>query len=124
MELDSAPISTLKLAGGALDASFPVSFEETFTALDALGRMDIEPDGFFVHSGEDSKGRWQIDGHLFDFGGRLHRLELSGHCPQEVFDQLLSCIGWPDTAVVFELIREGLLLDELTFRRAIFERQS
>ncbi len=120
VELSGVSTATLNLQGRPLDASLPVSFEQAFDALEALGRMDIEPDGFFVHSGEDAEGRWQLDGHLFDFGDRLYRVELSGRCPPEVLDRLLGCIGWPDTAVVFELIQEGVLLDEPAFRQAVY----
>ena len=109
-------VQTLSLAGRLLDARFPVSFEEAAEALEGLHRMDFEPDGFFVFSGEHEGARWQVNGHLFDFDERLHRVQLHGACPAEALDRLLRCFGWPETPVVFELEREGLLLDEATFR--------
>jgi hypothetical protein len=108
-------LATVKAA--ALDAFLPVTFEESVAALGRLPRLDAEPDGFFVIAGDDDRGRWQVDGHLFDFGDRLHRVELHGECPAEAFDALLRCVGWPGAPLAFELVREGVALDESSFRR-------
>ena len=105
------------LQAAAWDAFLPVTFEQVLTALIALPRMDAEPDGFFVIAGDDQDRRWQVDGHLFDFGDRLHRVELHGECPVAMFDDLLRCFGWPATPLAFELVREGVTLDEAAFRR-------
>ncbi len=94
----------------------PLTFEQAIAALAQLPRMDAEPDGFFVVAGDHEGQRWQVDGHLFDFDGRLHRVELHGACPSETFDALLGCIGWPQTPLAFELVREGIALDERGFR--------
>jgi hypothetical protein len=104
------------LRAAAFEASFPVTFEATFEALLALPRLDAEPDGFFVIAGDHQGRRWQHDGHLFDFDNRLHRVELHGECPAEALDGLLRCFGWPATPVVFELVSEGVALDEGAFR--------
>jgi hypothetical protein len=70
-----------------------------------------------VISGNDEAGRrWQVDGHLFDFAGRLQRVELHGHCPPAAFDDLLRCLGWPEQSLKFEMVREGQTLDEEHFR--------
>jgi len=80
--------------------------------------MVFESDGSWVWSGDDQQGnRWQVDGHLFDFDDRLHRVELHGECPPEQFDRLLACLGWPATELTFELVRAGTQLDEADFRR-------
>ena len=80
--------------------------------------MIFEPDGSFVVSGDDeNQCRWQVDGHLFDFSGRLQRYELHGHCPAKVFDALLNCVGWPEQQLMFETVLEGLKLDERDFRK-------
>jgi hypothetical protein len=83
--------------------------------------MIFEPDGSFVWAGESDGARWQVDGHLFEiyFDGRpeLHRLELHGQSPREVFDELLLCVGWPEARLVFELVMEGVALDEANFRK-------
>ncbi|WP_428307391.1 hypothetical protein [Lacipirellula sp.] len=101
----------------AFDAFLPVTFEEAYAQLAKLPRIDIEPDGFFVISGDAKGERWQLDGHLFDFGDRLHRVEVHGDCPAESLDAILKCIGWPAASLVFELVREGVALDEANFRR-------
>jgi hypothetical protein len=101
-------------------ASFAVTWEEAATTLERLPRMIFEPDGSFVVSGDDADGqRWQVDGHLFDFEGRLHRVELHGSCPPETFDDLLRCVGWPAQPLAFEMVREGVTLDEHELRRRI-----
>lgn len=100
----------------AFDAYLPVSFEQAIDALNKLARLDSEPDGFFVIAGDHAGRRWQVDGHLFDFGGRLHRMEIHGECPPEAFDGMLRCIGWPPTPLAFELVMEGVALDEAAFR--------
>ncbi len=101
---------------------FTCTWEEVATALETLPRMIFEPDGSWIWSGGVGRDRWQVDGHLFDFAGRLHRVELHGECPSEAFDQLLRCIGWPDTTLLFEQVREGVRLDEAEFRRRTASR--
>jgi len=32
------------------------------------------------------------------------------------FDELLHSLGWPETPLVFQLVREAVLLDETEFR--------
>jgi len=97
---------------------FQVTWEQVAESLEALPRMIFEPDGSWIWSGGVSADRWQIDGHLFDFEDRLHRVELRGHCPEEAFDQLLKCFGWPETKLTYEQVLEGVTLDEKEFRRA------
>jgi hypothetical protein len=100
-------------------AHFAFTWEDAATRLECLPRMIFELDGSFVISGDDADGRrWQVDGHLFDFEDRLHRVELHGHCPPAAFDELLRCVGWPDQKLAFEMVREGTTLDEELFRRA------
>jgi len=101
----------------AFDAYLPVTFEQALDALMQLPRLDAEPDGFFVIAGDDYDIRWQVDGHLFDFDDRLHRVELHGACPPDAFDALLACFGWPATPLAFELVMEGVALDEHAFRQ-------
>jgi hypothetical protein len=97
---------------------FAVTWEEAAMQLEHLPRMIFELDGSFVISGDDAGGRrWQVDGHLFDFDGRLHRVELHGQCPPEAFDNLLRCVGWPTQPLKFEMVLEGVMLEEHEFRR-------
>ena len=105
------------LRAQTFDAFLPVTFEEAYAALALLPRIDIEPDGFFVISGDLDGRRWQLDGHLYDFGDRLHRVELHGDCPAESLDVILACIGWPATPLAFELVMEGVPLAEPAFRQ-------
>jgi hypothetical protein len=98
------------------EAGFASTWEDAATLLESLPRMIFEPDGSFVISGGVHESRWQVDGHLFDFAGRLHRIELHGSCPQESFDALLACVGWPRQSLVFELVREGMSVNEQVFR--------
>jgi hypothetical protein len=98
-------------------ASFVVTWEEVAARLERLPRMIFELDGSFVISGDDpDAGRWQVDGHLFEFAEHLHRVELHGRCPAAAFDDLLRSVGWPAQALVFEMVREGMTLGEDTFR--------
>jgi hypothetical protein len=100
----------------AFDAFLPVTFEQAAAELGKLPRIDAEPDGFFVIAGEQDQRRWQVDGHLFDFNDQLHRMELHGECPPADFDALLQCVGWPETPLAFELVREGVAVEEPAFR--------
>ena len=112
------------------EASFDCTWEDAATELEQLPRMIFELDGSFVISGEHQRAkragaspppsetstRWQVDGHLFDFAGRLHRLELRGECPPAAFKELLRCVGWPRQPLIFEMVREGVTVDERSFR--------
>lgn len=98
------------------EAGFASTWEDAATLLEQLPRMIFEPDGSFVVSGGVRETRWQVDGHLFDFAGRLHRLELHGNCPPESFDSLLRCVGWPVQPLRFELVRAGVTISESEFR--------
>ncbi|MBI2823306.1 MAG: hypothetical protein HYX69_01295 [Planctomycetia bacterium] len=108
---------TLQLSPEGLATAFPVSFEAAAAALARLPRMYIEPDGSFVWVSPATSDRcWQVDGVLYDRDGRLLFVDLKGTCPAEQFDRLLSACGWPGTAVMIQLTREAVFLDEATFR--------
>ena len=129
--IERAPVSLrdeqlekLVTAGGApllFDAPLEVTWERVAEQLEALPRMIFEPDGSFVWSGEAAGERWQVDGHLFEqnfaSGPRLHRLELHGQCPHAQLEQLLDTVRWPHAKLVFELVVEGVALDDENFRR-------
>ena len=99
---------------------FACTWEEAAEALQRLPRMLFELDGSFVVSGGVGPTRWQVDGHLFDFEDRLYRIELHGHCPMTALDGLLGCVGWPEVALEFEMVREGVTLDERAFRQSVW----
>ena len=98
------------------------SFEEVGEQLSQLARLYFEPDGSFVWVGEGEEeqstagSRWQVDGNLYDLNGQLLYVELKGHCPPEMFDELLRACGWPEQPVMFQLLRHALYLDESSFR--------
>ncbi len=79
--------------------------------------MFVEPDGSFVWVSSADEPRWQVDGNLFDRNGRLLLVDLKGTCDERRFDELLSVLGWPETPLVFELVREAVFVGEDTFRQ-------
>lgn len=117
VSLRGQALPTLDPAALLSGTPYTCSFEEASESLAQLLRMDIEPDGYFVCAGECDGKRWQIDGHLFDRADRLWRVDLKGSCPVEMFDNLLACFRWPATELVFQLVQEGVTLEEPVFRR-------
>jgi hypothetical protein len=121
IELRRAPTPTLIVPPAALANPFALTFEETVTNLERLERMFVEPDGSFVWvsptagTGQEDPS-WQLDGNLYDRNGRLLLVDLKGNCTPVAFDELLGCVGWPATGVMFELAREAVFLAEAEFR--------
>lgn len=97
-------------------ASLGVSFETMQQRLAALPRTDCEPDGFFLVTGHAGDVFWRLNGHMHELRGSMYRVELNGECPEATLDQVLGALGWPDTELAFELVREGVTLDERAFR--------
>lgn len=98
---------------------FTCTWEQSAAQLEALPRMIFEPDGSWIWSGEVAGQQWHVNGHLFDFAHRLHRVELHGWCPADQFDRLLACFGWPQVAIFYEMVRAGVQLTENEFRQAM-----
>ena len=118
IELAGRSLATLSVRHDALATPFGITFEEASERLSQLPRAFIEPDGsFFWGSPAGEQPAWQVDGNLFDRNGRLVFVDLRGGCPPEEFDRLLAVFGWPQTPLVFQLVREAVLLDEAEFRR-------
>jgi hypothetical protein len=118
IELDRGRFRTLAVPHEALATPFAISFEEGAAAIERLERMYFEPDGSFVWaSGQNDLPKWQVEGNLFDRGGRLLFVDLKGSCPGAEFDRFLSALGWPGTCVMFQLARAAVFLDEAEFRR-------
>lgn len=109
--------SALVIEPVGLATPFAASFEEAGERLQALPRMYFEPDGSFVWVSNAGGPAWQVDGVLYDRGGRLQHVDLKGTCPAAEFDGLLAALGWPATPVMFQLVREAVFLDEAEFRR-------
>lgn len=123
-EVGLAPVQIHGLELACLDSraltrenTFDLRFEEVQTRLSRLPRTDVEPDGFFVQTGEQVGRFWRLQGHLFDLNARLWRVDLSGQCPQGSFDAVLEVIGWPATELVFQLVPHGVTIGEGDFRR-------
>jgi hypothetical protein len=109
---------TLAISPAAVpEVRFGCSFESAIEQLSQLDRMYCEPDGSFVWVSAQGVPPWQVDGNLYDRDDRLIFVDLKGACPAVEFDRLLNCLGWPETPVVFQLVREAVWLDEPEFRR-------
>jgi hypothetical protein len=119
VELNGISVTPLQSTSGApltyID-SLPLSFEQVYEALLRIERLDAEPDGFFILAGGAGETHWSVSGHLYDFDGRLHRMELHGACPQESFDALLACLGAPAPSLTFELVEQGAALSASDFQ--------
>jgi hypothetical protein len=118
LNLGGPTFATLSVTPETLaGTSFDSSFEEAAACLARLERMYCEPDGSFVWVSAQAETVWQVDGNLYDRAGRLLFVDVKGTCPQEDFDRLLNCFGWPRRKVMFQLVREAVLLEERAFRR-------
>jgi hypothetical protein len=116
-QLAGRTVETLAVEPAALAGSlFDCDFETALAKLSALERMYCEPDGSFVWTSTSGEPAWQVDGNLYDRAGRLSHVDAQGNCPSARFDQLLAALGWPATALVFELKREAVVLEEAVFR--------
>lgn len=117
--LRNLELATLESPGGGppdLLKPLPVSFETLQERIAQLPRADIEPDGFFLVTGGKHDTFWRLNGHMYEFDGQMHRVELNGQCPSETLDAVLMAIGWPECELVFQLVMEGVTLDEVNFR--------
>ena len=104
--------------GEAAAAPLAVTYEVAAAELGKLPRLFLEPDGSFVWTGNTADSmHWQVDGNLIDRGDVLAYVELRGSCPSEQFDVLLRALGWPETPLTFQLLKQGVLLDESAFRQ-------
>ncbi len=106
-------LPTLQLSHEQLNRPFPVSFEEASERLEQFERMFFEPDGSFVWVGNspDASSRWQLDGVLYDHGGRVAHLELKGTAPSEAVQQLLDALGDDSTEFVLQSVRQATFVD-------------
>ncbi len=109
-------VNTLVVSREAVAATFDKSFEEVAEQLNRWPRMFIEPDGSFVWVAPQGEAPWQVDGVLYDRAGRLLYVELKGNCPEAEFDRFLAACGWPQAAVMFQLLRAAVFVDEQEFR--------
>ena len=99
-----------------------IGFDEAIERLSRLDRMYAEPDGSFVWTSPREGLWWQVDGNAFDKDGRVLLADLKGSCPTADFDRLLAAFGWPEQAMMMQLVRPAVFLDEPTFRRHALSR--
>ena len=95
-----------------------VTFDEALEGLKQVPGIFIEPDGSFFRASRSEEESWQVEGNLYDQGAQLAYVELKGSCPEERLDEFLRPLGWPETPLTFQLVREGLCLSEAEFRQA------
>jgi hypothetical protein len=118
VELGGQSIATLRIAPEKLgQTTLECSFEDALAALARLERMYCEPDGSFVWVSSDRDEPWQVDGVVYDGGPRAAFVDVKGTCPADQFDRLLQALGWPQTRLMFQLVRAAVFLDETEFRR-------
>jgi len=108
---------TLAVEHAQIVVPLQVGFDDAFARLGGLERMFAEPDGSFVWTSPREGLSWQVDGNAFEKEGRVLLVDLKGSCPPEAFDRLLAAFGWPGEAVMLQLVKPGVFLDEATFRR-------
>jgi hypothetical protein len=113
---------TLRVPSSLQAEPMAISFDEALARMEQIHGCAMEPDGALLWAGEGDGRRWQIDGNLYDLGGRVVFLQLTGTCPSVAFDALLECLGWPNEPVMMELVRASVFLDEGVFRRHAAER--
>jgi hypothetical protein len=102
----------------AASPPWSVTFDEAYGALEHVPGLFIEPDGSFFLVSRPGEPLWQVEGNLFDRGPSLAHVEMKGSCPEERLDGLLQPLGWPQTALMFQMAREGTQLSEAEFRKA------
>lgn len=107
---------TLAVPHEALVVPMMMGFDDAFVRLGRLERMYAEPDGSFVWASPREGLSWQVDGNAFEKDGRVLLVDLKGSCPAPEFDRLLESFGWPEQAMMMQLVRSAVFLDERTFR--------
>lgn len=100
-------------------SQFELSFEHAFERLELLPRMFVELDGSFVWSGHQGAVRWQIDGMLYDRAGRLQRVELAGHAPRKIWEQLLDVFGPPLDGLTIHCLQQQRFIDVAEFLKRV-----
>jgi hypothetical protein len=115
--LASQAVETLTVPCDSQADLMRVSFDEGLERLANLPGCYVEPDGSIVWVGGEGDARWQVDGNLYERGGRVMFATLTGSCPPAVFDRLLGCFGWPEQKLMMELLRAAVFVSEEAFRR-------
>jgi hypothetical protein len=111
-------VSPLALAPGDW-LPLAVTFEQVAAALEVLPRMYFEPDGSFVWVAPEGEPHWQLDGQLQDRGAQLDYVELKGTCAEAACAQLWEILRGDAPRLVFQLVAEGVFVDEATATRLL-----
>lgn len=98
------------LATNISQTQFQVSFEQVAERLRQFERLDFEMDGSFVCAGVAAGEAWQLDGMLYDYAGRLQRIELKGSCPLSAWQALLLSVAPSPDVVVAHLLDHQCLV--------------
>ena len=102
----------------AAQGAWDVTFDRALAKLEAVPRMYTEPDGsWLLVSAVGETPRWQMEGNLYDGGEQLAYCDLKGTCPMATWESLLRCFGWPEQAVLLQLTKEAVFLEEADFRQ-------
>lgn len=121
LSIDGRPLTQLVVSPEQLHTPLALSFEEASQQLHDLPRLFLEPDGSFVWVSEAIVGgRWQVDGELFDRGGRLQYVTLRGLCPARSFDELISIFRPAGPGLLVQLLHYAVFVTEDDFRRFQF----
>lgn len=116
-EIRGVLVQPLVIDMRAASRAWQITFDEALEAFQNVAGVFTEPDGSFFRVSPLGEPRWQVEGNLYDQGDRLAHLELKGSCPEERLDEILRCLGWPHVSLVFQLVREGVSVDEADFRK-------
>lgn len=103
--------------GAARGITTAVGFDAALAALDAFPRASTEPDGAFLWVGEGEGGRWQVDGNAWEREGRILSVDVRGRCPVGELRRFLGLWRAEGEALLVELVRGGVYVDEATFLR-------
>lgn len=116
VSIDGTEVRSLRLPAETSGAAMGVSFEAAVEQLSRLRRLFVEPDGSFVWRAASG----QIDGNLFDRGGRLLYAELKGVCDQSDFEAILSALGHSDVPLMIQFVRHAEYVDVAEFQHSAF----
>ena len=92
-----------------------MTFEQAADRLAQLPRLFIEPDGSFVWVSESGAGDWQIDGQLNDSPAGLMTVELKLSGPRADWPAVLRSVDWPRERLIYQLVQQGIYLDDREF---------
>jgi len=105
-------LEALSLPTSWLSRPLAVSFDEVLSRLEQLPRLYIEPDGSFIWIGPTGPAEWKIDGQLHDSASGLMTIELKVEGDSPDLCAIFHCLDWPAESLVFQLVREGIYVDD------------